>query len=351
MSNWCLIESDPGVFTELFQKIGVKNAQVEELICLEDDFLYQIQPIFGLIFCFKMAEEKEKREVLKEYDPSLFYAEQVINNACATQAILSILMNCPHVDVGEELGNLKNFTVGMSAKDIGYTLGNSDTIREAHNSFARQEPFDIEERRATKDDDVFHFISYVPFNGKLYELDGLQGGPIELADVDEETWLPIAREEINKRIANYEAKEVRFNLLAVTGDLLNKYETEIKESKLKVKHLSAELGKAFEGEVEGELTQEQKDSLPSDNEGKEKLLSDLQNGLYELEDKRKEEQEKRDKWARENQRRRHNYVPLVLEMLKVMSEKKMLTDLYKTAEEKHKKKLEEKEKEKADAAA
>lgn len=293
------------------------------------------RPIFGLIFCFKITGEKEQREVLEEYDPELFYAEQVISNACATQAILSVLMNCPHVDIGPELTNLKEFVTGMSASDKGYAIGNSDVIRNAHNSFARQEPFEIEERPATKDDDVFHFIAYVPFNGKLYELDGCQGGPIELGEVDEETWLVIARDEIQNRIAKYEAKEVRFNLLAVVGDLLNGIEEKMTLLKLKAKYLSDKLEIEYE-EVPGELTQDQIASLPSEEGDMQVLLSEIQNEVFTLEEQKKEEQDKREKWTRENQRRKHNYVPLVLELLKIMSEKKMINELYQEAQEKMK---------------
>ena len=35
MSEWCLIESDPGVFTELVEKVGVKGPQFDEVFDMD----------------------------------------------------------------------------------------------------------------------------------------------------------------------------------------------------------------------------------------------------------------------------------------------------------------------------
>lgn len=81
----------------LVKQIGAPSVQVEEVYSLEDDdLLTRVKPeIYGLIFLFKWTRSIEKKDALLEYDPELFFARQIINNACATQAILSVLLNAP----------------------------------------------------------------------------------------------------------------------------------------------------------------------------------------------------------------------------------------------------------------
>lgn len=180
-----------------------------------------------MIFLFKYPTGEKPRDTPQDgsFDHSaaenLFFAAQTIQNACGTQALLSVLLNHDDtLDIGPNLREFKEFTTAFPSDLRGEALSNSDVIRETHNSFARSSPFiDETQRLATEDDDVYHFIAYTPINGALYELDGLQAAPIShgACSFDEfpEKVIPV----LQRRIGRYPQHEIRFNLLAMVRDL------------------------------------------------------------------------------------------------------------------------------------
>ncbi|XP_017747081.1 PREDICTED: ubiquitin carboxyl-terminal hydrolase isozyme L5 isoform X6 [Rhinopithecus bieti] len=212
---------------------GCRGAQVEEIWSLEPENFEKLKPVHGLIFLFKWqpGEEPAGSVVQDSRLDTIFFAKQVINNACATQAIVSVLLNCTHQDVhlGETLSEFKEFSQSFDAAMKGLALSNSDVIRQVHNSFARQQMFEFDTKTSAKEEDAFHFVSYVPVNGRLYELDGLREGPIDLGACNQDDWISAVRPVIEKRIQKYSEGEIRFNLMAIVSDRKMIYEQKIAE--------------------------------------------------------------------------------------------------------------------------
>jgi ubiquitin carboxyl-terminal hydrolase L5 len=92
---------------------------------------------------------------------------------------------------------------------LGHTLSSHPLIQEVHNSFSKSSPFSLDPSAypEREKEDAYHFVTYLPKNGLLYELDGLRTGPIMHAAVEDD-WLGVARETIEQRISTYPSGSV-----------------------------------------------------------------------------------------------------------------------------------------------
>lgn len=230
--GWLELESDPGLFTLLMEDFGVKSVQVEEIYDLQKPLE---GPVYGFIFLFRWIEERRARRKVvdtseifvkdEETVNSIFFAQQVVPNSCATHALLSVLLNCSDVHLGETLSRLKLHTKGMCPENKGWAIGNTPELACAHNSHAMSQV----KRRLDKNcgvstgrftGEAFHFVSFVPINGHLFELDGLKPFPMNHGPWKEnEDWTNKFRSVMADRlgIATGE-QDIRFNLMAVVPD-------------------------------------------------------------------------------------------------------------------------------------
>ena len=99
--------------------------QFEELTTLEASELQQLGTIYGVIFLFKYPTGETRGDTPKDgkYDhdaaSDLFFAAQTIQNACGTQAIVSLLLNREaEVNIGKELKEFKEFA-GEFPPEVG----------------------------------------------------------------------------------------------------------------------------------------------------------------------------------------------------------------------------------------
>ena len=331
MAEWCTIESDPGVFSELIKNIGVKGVQVDEIIDL-DILENDNEPVYGLIFLFKYLQNSGyKPNVLSVWDQDLYFAKQEVQNACATQAILGILLNNDDkLDIGPTLKELKSFSLEMDPATRGIAISNSEKIREEHNKFSHPEPFIFTKTKAKDGDDVFHFVAYLHFKNSIYEIDGLQNGPILIENnVKNEEWIKKVKPSILNRINLYAKNEIKFNLLALVPDKLEKAKKLDQDLKKRKEYIEGLINKT--GQISNEKDFEEYNKMSK--EQLENSLKDFETTIKNNQLTIKDEEFKVHKFKEENERRQFNYIPFIFELMKTLAEKGKLEEMYQVASE------------------
>lgn len=288
MSGWNTIESDAGVFTRLITDLGVEGLQFEDipyLQYLEEESVSSLLKGVVFLFPYEVSLYQGSEPVQGTYETDsdkLFFSQQTIQNACATQAVINILFNLAKEDeesvtLGPELSQFYEFVKDFhQAELIGETINNSELIRNVHNSFTPPNLFVMDEdpyRNRGKPEEVFHFVGFIPYRSRIYELDGLRPYPIEHGPFT----------DFAKDVQNI--LQERMNILVQLG--VHKFNI-IGVIKDKLEFLQNQL---------------QKEDI---NDSEEFILAE----------QLQEELNKREKWNEEITFRRHNLTGLVLELAK-----------------------------------
>ncbi|KJP86107.1 hypothetical protein AK88_04230 [Plasmodium fragile] len=358
------MEDGEGATNTPAQKTDLQKGLYSSTVTTEDKYNKLIKNesnVYGIIFLFNIGKSYKRNKFVEHSVPeNLFFAKQVIPNACATQAILSIVLN-KEVELNEEIKNIKSFSDNFDSSMKGLTLSNCNVLRNIHNSY--KPPIYIEKENLHdekgKSNDSFHFVSYIEFGGSVYMLDGLQEGPVLIGHTNGEdeqhSWIDLARQHIKKEISEIcnasgigEEGDSRFNILAVIKDkehIINEFCNIHRIVKQRVNTKLRNLGNE-EVDLSDEINEENfnyptiptVEELPQDIP---ELLLIAQKATLEinfLQALLQEQMQLKLTWNKELTFKFFNFYPFVMSSLKLMAKHNILKEAYEKEKEKQKRK-------------
>ncbi|CUS06939.1 unnamed protein product [Tuber aestivum] len=225
--GWATTLNDAPIFEYIMRQVGCESVAVRELYSMEEDYLREEKSCFGIIFLMPYNEHYETQagEELANLPAGMWYSNQIADNACASYALLNILMNLDNVPLGTQLEGFREFTLGLLPPHRGQAVDGFKSIKNAHNSFcfryeieeadlilyeeavgdsdskselkprdnhkrkkAKESEADVAQDQADQIDGPHHYIAYVQVGGCLWELDGLKQTPFKVGDCDNENF-------------------------------------------------------------------------------------------------------------------------------------------------------------------
>ena len=336
--EWLELESAPGLFSLLLEDLQMHAIQVEEIYDLDSI----TPPVHGFVFLFKLVSGRKSRRKLlfddstdfliqdNEVVRDMFFAHQIVPNSCATHSLLSVLLNSQEVELSETLQSLKEFTKGFTPENKGVSICNIPEIALAHNKHAPPQlaagPGARKKGPTTMSyGDKFHYISYVPLNGHLIEIDGLKEAPIDHGPWKEcETWTDLFKECISKRLGmdkNGETTgvEIRFSLMSIVPNKVYLNKIKLLNIEREMNRVLAEAFKKGRLEISSDDTGDNGLVLPRDEVER---LAELMEEKSRVETEYQRVKEIRTQYEIEFQRRTHDYRPFFAKFVNILERKK-----------------------------
>jgi ubiquitin carboxyl-terminal hydrolase L5 len=270
--NWqgfCEIASEPEFFSVMLRELGVTGVCARQVFFPDIDTLRELpQPIYGFVFLLRYREFDSENQS-EDCPEDVWFANQLpAQNSCSTLAMFHILMNTLGIELGENLQEFKSFTSEMHPLSRGESLANFEFVKRIHNSFATKMDLLLcdsitaqKARKAEKakakakgkakederkqsvtsltsisseesiEDSAHHYLAFLPINGQVWKLDGMNAQPTSLGEYDEsnsDEWLDIACKRIMALMAT--AGDEDYQLFALVRAPIARYREEMCET-------------------------------------------------------------------------------------------------------------------------
>jgi len=235
--NWLPLESSPEVLNPFVERLGLpKGWGFADVFGLDEELLMMVpQPCVAVCLLYpsknishaRRADLLARRQELPPPPPDLFFMQQhdSIGNACGSIACLHAVANAAvagNFTLNE--GPLSSFmqgTLTLDANGRGWALLEATGLQELSDSTAAAGET---EGAGTDDANDSHFISFVNFGGRLYELDGrcfdkatkdAVAFPVPHGETTPQTFLSDVARVIRDEFMTRDPGSIAFNVVAL----------------------------------------------------------------------------------------------------------------------------------------
>ena len=224
--HWLPVESNPEVFNDYAAKLGWPTSQFcwQDLLSFEDWATAMIpRPVLAVAMLYNIvpAQEahREAEELVRAAAPpagsSPFFITQEIANACGT---IALVHGCVHASAaaggpvalppGTWFARFAEKALPLGPAERAVLLREDEGLAASHADAVQGG------QSAVVDDTWQHFVCFVSAGGRLWELDGRKGGPIDHGACGGEALLEGSSRVVQAFMAR-DPGSLRFTMLAL----------------------------------------------------------------------------------------------------------------------------------------